>query len=255
MKNLTDNGAILVKDKVIIVTGAASGIGRAACRLFAEKGAKVVIADLNKAGIDAFENDLVAAGGIAKSFAFDASDAGQCEMLVKYSVESFGRIDVLVHAAGICLPKPLLELSNDDWRQTMRINLDGTFFLTRDVGKIMAGQMSGTMILLTSDRGIFGSIDYAHYAASKGGMIALTKSLALALGKYNVTVNGLNPGMTDTPLARRANPTGWSAKVSADVLGKASMPEEIAQTMLFLAGPGGEYTTGQIIGTRIRHGQ
>ena len=86
-------------------------------------------------------------------------------------------------------------------------------------------------------------------------MIALTRSLALALGKYQITVDGLNPGMTDTPLARAANPTNWDAKVGSDVLGKASLPEEIAQTILFLAGPGGRYTTGQILGTRVRHGQ
>lgn len=237
------------------MTGAASGIGHAACELFAAQGAKVVVADLNQVGIDTLAGGIEKSGGTANAFQFDVSDAAQCQGLVQHAVRTFGRIDVLVHAAGICKPRPLLALSNEEWRQTMRVNLDGTFFLARDVGKVMATQKSGTMILLTSDRGVFGSIDYAHYAASKGGMIALTKSLALALGQYNVTVNGLNPGMTDTPLARGANPTNWDAKVASDVLGKASMPEEIAQTMLFLAGPGGQYTTGQILGTRIRHGQ
>lgn len=251
----TNAGASPVRDKVIIVTGAASGIGHAACELFAAHGAKVVVADLNKAGIDTLVESIAKSGGSANAFEFDTSEAAQCEGLVQHAVKTFGRIDVLVHAAGICKPRPLLDLSNEEWRQTLRVNLDGTFFLARDVGKVMAAQKSGTMILLTSDRGVFGSIDYAHYAASKGGMIALTKSLALALGKYNVTVNGLNPGMTDTPLARGANPVNWDAKVASDVLGKASMPEEIAQTMLFLAGPGGRYTTGQILGTRIRHGQ
>lgn len=248
-------GTSSVRGKVIIVTGAASGIGHATCELFAAQGAKVVVADLNQVGIDTLVGDIEKSGGTANAFQFDVSDAAQCQRLVQHAVKTFGRLDVLVHAAGICKPRPLLELSNEEWCQTLRVNLDGTFFLTRDVGKVMATQKSGTMILLTSDRGVFGSIDYAHYAASKGGMIALTKSLALALGQYNVTVNGLNPGMTDTPLARGANPTNWDAKVASDVLGKASMPEEIAQTMLFLAGPGGQYTTGQILGTRIRHGQ
>jgi NAD(P)-dependent dehydrogenase (short-subunit alcohol dehydrogenase family) len=255
MMDSTDAAASSVRDKVVIVTGAASGIGHATCTLFAAQGAKVVVADLNKAGIGMLAESIAKSGGSASAFEFDTSDAAQCERLVQHAVKTFGRIDVLVHAAGICKPRPLLDLSNEEWCQTLRVNLDGTFFLARDVGKVMAAQKSGTMILLTSDRGVFGSIDYAHYAASKGGMIALTKSLALALGKYNVTVNGLNPGMTDTPLARGANPTNWDAKVASDVLGKASMPEEIAQTMLFLAGPGGQYTTGQILGTRIRHGQ
>jgi NAD(P)-dependent dehydrogenase (short-subunit alcohol dehydrogenase family) len=244
-----------VKDKVIVVTGAASGIGRAACVLFANHRAKIVAADIDTVGIHALVADIKICGGIADAYTFDASDAANCETLVRHTLEIFGRIDVLIHAAGICLPKPILELTNEEWRQTLRTNLDGTFYLTRDVGNVMAAQRNGTMVLLTSDRGNFGSIDYAHYAASKGGMIALTKSLALALGKFNVTVNGLNPGMTDTPLARGANPNNWESKVSVDVLGKASMPEEIAQTLLFLSGPGGQYTTGQIIGTRIRHGQ
>ena len=80
-------------------------------------------------------------------------------------------------------------MSDEDWREVLRVNLDGTFYVTRDVGRVMAAQRAGTMILITSDRGVHGSIDYAHYAASKGGMIALTKSLALTMGKYGVTVN------------------------------------------------------------------
>jgi len=144
-------------------------------------------------------------------------------------------------------------MSDEEWRDVLRINLDGTFFVTRDVGRIMAAQRSGTMILITSDRGVYGSVDYAHYAASKGGMIALTKSLALALGKYGVTVNAINPGITDTPLARAAV-TAWEEKRALDVLGSYSEPEDIAETILFLAGTAGRYTTGQIIGTRMRHG-
>jgi NAD(P)-dependent dehydrogenase (short-subunit alcohol dehydrogenase family) len=162
---------------------------------------------------------------------------------------------VLIHAAGICLACPLLEMSDDQWRETLRVNLDGSFFITREVAKAMVPQKSGTMVLLTSDRGLYGSQTYAHYAASKGGMIALTKSLALSLGQYGITVNGLNPGMTDTPLARDANPHLWDEKMALDVLGSANLPEQAAQTLLYLAGVGGRFTTGQILGTRLRHGQ
>ena len=109
------------------------------------------------------------------------------------------------------------------------------------------------MILLTSDRGLYGSADYAHYAASKGAMIALTKSLAIALGRDGVTVNGLNPGMTDTPLARGAiTPESWRAKESYDVMGSHSIPEDIAEIVLFLAGTAGRFMTGQIVATRMR---
>jgi NAD(P)-dependent dehydrogenase (short-subunit alcohol dehydrogenase family) len=244
-----------VGNKVAIVTGAASGIGRASARLLAREGAKVVVADRDADAGERVRQDIERSAGAALAVGFDIGDSAQCKALVDRTLTSFGRVDVLVHAAGVCPRVPLLEMTDAQWRDVLRINLDGTFYLTRDVARAMVAQRSGTMILLTSDRGLHGSIDYAHYAASKGGMIALVKSLALALGKSGVTVNGVNPGMTDTPLARGANPASWDAKVAVDVLGKASQPDEIAQTILFLAGRGGAYTTGQIIGTRLRHGQ
>lgn len=244
-----------IRGKVVVVTGAASGIGRAASLLFARQGAVIVAADANAPGLAQLQADTGQSGGQLSTFAFDAGDPAQCAALVTEAMQRHGRIDVLVHGAGILRAKPVLDLSDDEWRQTLRVNLDGTFYVTRDVGKVMAAQQAGTMILLTSDRGVYGSVDFAHYAASKGGMIALMRSLALALGKYGVTVNGVNPGMTDTPMARGGNRLTWDTKVAADVLGKASLPEEIAETLLFLAGVGGNYITGQVLGTRIRHGQ
>lgn len=244
-----------VRDKVALVTGAASGIGLASARLLAANGAKIVVADRDAATAAKVSDEIGKAGGTAIAAGVDVGSAPETRALVDRTLAEFGRVDVLVHAAGICRRTPLLEMSDEEWRDVMRVNLDGTFYVTRDVGRAMAAQNAGTMILLTSDRGLFGSADYAHYAASKGGMIALTKSLALALGRYGVTVNGLNPGMTDTPLARGANPSNWDEKLKLDVLGKASRPEEIAQTVLFLAGSAGAFMTGQIVGTRVRHGQ
>ena len=242
-----------VDGKVAIVTGGASGMGRSAALLLAAHGAKVVVADRDAARARAVRGEIAARGGAALDVATDVGDSRAVAALVARTVEAYGRIDVLVHAAGVCPRKPLLEMSDDDWRDVLRINLDGTFYVTRDTARVMAQQKSGTMILITSDRGVHGSIDYAHYAASKGGMIALTKSLALALGRHGVTVNALNPGITDTPLARAAV-TQWDEKMRLDVLGTCSSPEEIAETVLFLAGTGGRYMTGQVVGTRMRYG-
>ena len=244
-----------IRNKSILITGAASGIGKACAELFAREGARLVLADRNDAALQTLSASLRSQAPSVHSMAFDVGDSSQCKALVDFTVAQHGRIDVLIHAAGICLACPLLEMSDDQWRETLRINLDGSFFITREVAKAMVPQKSGTMVLLTSDRGLYGSQTYAHYAASKGGMIALTKSLALSLGKYGVTVNGLNPGMTDTPLARDANPHLWNEKIALDVLGTANLPEQAAQTLLFLAGVGGSFTTGQILGTRLRHGQ
>jgi len=224
-----------LQGKVAIVTGGGSGIGRAAATALAAKGAQVVVADLSSEPPT------------------DVGDSADVRRLVDGTVARYGKVDILVHAAGICPRKPILEMSDEDWRQVLRVNLDGTFYVTREVARVMAKQRSGTMILITSDRGVHGSIDYAHYAASKGGMLALAKSLALTLGKYGVTVNSINPGLTDTPLARAANPQ-WQDKLALDVLGKSSEPQEIAELVLFLAASGGGFMTGQVVSARMRYG-
>jgi len=198
-------------------------------------------------------DEITAHAGESIDVGVDVSDASSVAALVRRTRERFGRVDVLLHAAGVCPRKPILDMTDDEWRDVLRINLDGTFYITRDVGRIMAAQKAGTMILITSDRGVYGSVDYAHYAASKGGMIALAKSLALALGRSGVTVNALNPGITDTPLARAAV-TQWQDKMKLDVLGKYSLPEEIAAMVLFLADTAGAFMTGQVLGTRMRFG-
>jgi len=224
-----------LRGKVVMVTGGSSGIGAASAKLLAAEGAHVVVADLEAE---------------PKT---DVGHSADVRRLVDSTVERHGRVDILVHAAGICPRKPFLEMTDEDWRGVLRVNLDGTFYVTREVARVMAKQRSGTMILITSDRGVHGSIDYAHYAASKGGMLALAKSLALTLGKYGITVNSINPGLTDTPLARQANPN-WKDKLDLDVLGKASEPDEIAQIVLFLARTGGAFMTGQVVSTRMRYG-
>lgn len=243
----------LLQEKAVIVTGGASGMGRAAAMLLAAHGGRVAVADRDAEGARRVRDEIESQGGSAIDIAVDVGDAADVAQLVTRVQQAFGRVDVLLHAAGICPRQPLLEMSNDAWREVMRINLDGTFYITRDVGRIMASQGSGTMILVASDRGVHGSIDYAHYAASKGGMIALTKSLALTLGRHGVTVNALNPGLTDTPLARAAV-AQWQEKMALDVLGRCSLPEEIAEIVLFLAGTAGKFMTGQIVGTRMRYG-
>jgi NAD(P)-dependent dehydrogenase (short-subunit alcohol dehydrogenase family) len=231
-----------------LITGGASGIGAASARLLAKHGAKVVVADVNGDGAAELAREV---GGLACSV--DVGDSAQVAAMVQRTMSAHGRIDVLLHAAGIFPKNPYFEMSDAAWRDVLRVNLDGTFYVTRDVGRVMKAQRSGTMILMTSDRGIHGSADFAHYAASKGGMLALVKSLALALGKDRVTVNGINPGMTDTPLARGGNPN-WQEKEALDVLGSSSRPEEIAQIVLFLAQTASPFMTGQVVSTRMRYG-
>jgi NAD(P)-dependent dehydrogenase (short-subunit alcohol dehydrogenase family) len=165
-----------VAGRVAIVTGGASGMGRTSALLLAANGAKLVVADRDAGNARKVKEEIAAKDGSAIDVAVDVGDSAAVSRLVERTLQDFGRVDILVHAAGICPRQPFLEMSDDDWREVQRVNLDGTFYITREVGKVMAAQRSGTMILVTSDRGVHGSVDYAHYAASKGGMIALTKS-------------------------------------------------------------------------------
>jgi NAD(P)-dependent dehydrogenase (short-subunit alcohol dehydrogenase family) len=243
-----------IAGKVVIMTGGASGIGRAAALLLAQRGATLVIADRDDAAAEAVATTITGAGGEAVAMKVDIADSASVDALVAACLDRWGHVDVLVHCAGICPRAPVLDMSDEEWHRVLRINLDGTFFVTRAVGRAMRAQKSGTMILLTSDRGQNGAADYAHYAASKGGMIALAKSLAIALGPYGVTVNSLNPGMTDTPLARGAIPdASWASKQRVDVLGTHSEPAQVAEIILFLAGTAGDFMTGQIVATRMRN--
>src|ERR1700761_8285183 len=183
-----------IAGKVVVMTGGASGIGRAASLLLAQHGAMLVVADRDTVAAQAVASAITDAGGSAAAVTVDVADSASVDQLVATCVDRWGRVDVLVHCAGICPRAPVLDMSDEEWHRVLRVNLDGTFFVTRAVGRVMRAQRSGTMILLTSDRGQNGAADYAHYAASKGGMIALAKSLAIALGPYGVTVNSLNPG-------------------------------------------------------------
>ena len=239
--------------KIAVVTGAASGIGRATALLLAGQGADVIAMDVGEAANNAVAAEITAQGRSCTAVSLDVAQSASVDNAIKHVVATKGRIDVLVHCAGICPRQTILDMTDEEWRRVLSVNLDGTFYLTRAVGRVMADQRAGTMILITSDRGTYGSADYAHYAASKGGMLALTKSLAIALGPYGVTVNGLNPGFTDTPLARAAfTDADWLKRRGHDPLGRSSMPEDIAQTVLFLAATGGSYMTGQIVTTRMR---
>ncbi len=242
-----------VKDKVVVVTGGASGIGLAGSLLLGARGAKVIIADRNAEKAEEAARAVAARGGAAEAFSVDIGSSAAVRGFIDDVVSLHGRIDALVHCAGICPRKPFLEMTDEDWEEVTRINLDGTFYVTQAVAHVMVAKQAGTMVLLTSDRGIYGSVDYAHYAATKGGMIALAKSLALALGKHGITVNGLNPGLTDTPLGRAAV-ADWEGKRVLDALGTHSKPEEIAEIILFLVGTAGAFMTGQIVSNRLRMG-
>lgn len=241
--------------RVALVTGAASGIGLACARLLAANHAAVVVADRNVAGAEEAARQIAAAGGEALALAVEIGESASVDALVVRTLERYAQIDVLVHCAGVSPRKNVVDLTDDDWHRVIAINLDGTMYVSRAVARHMLPRKTGTMILIASDRGLLGQSAKSAYAASKGGVIAFAKSLALELGPHGITVNALNPGTTDTPLVRSEMPPAlWDQRVKADPLGKLSEPEDIAEIVLFLAGSAGRFMTGQLVTTRMRFG-
>lgn len=239
--------------KVALVTGAASGIGFSCAGLLARSGACVALADRNVSGLERACADIVAAGGDAIGLDLEVSDARSVQSTVDRTLERFSRIDILVHCAGISPRCRVVDMTDDDWHHVIAINLDGTMYVARAVARAMLPHRAGTMVFIASDNGVVGQAAKSAYAASKGGVIAFAKSLALELGSSGITVNALNPGTTDTPMLRAEMPPEIREKrLASDPLGRLSEPDEIAEIVLFLAGAAGRYMTGQLITTRMR---
>jgi NAD(P)-dependent dehydrogenase (short-subunit alcohol dehydrogenase family) len=244
-----------LRGRVALVTGGASGIGLACARLLAANHASVVVADRNAAGAESAALAIVDAGGDALALRVEIGDSASVQTMVDQTLARYKQIDILVHCAGVSPRKNVVDMTDDDWHRVIAINLDGTMYVSRAVARHMLPRKRGTMILIASDRGLLGQSAKSAYAASKGGVIAFAKSLALELGPHEITVNALNPGTTDTPLVRSEMPQAlWDQRVKADPLGKLSEPEDIAEIVLFLAGSAGRFMTGQLITTRMRFG-
>ena len=244
-----------LSDQVAIVTGAGSGIGRASALALAAEGARVIVADCRADAAEAVGQEIQAKGGNALAVPTDVADPNSVRKLVETTLDAFGQIHLLVNSAGIMGRQPVIEMSDEEWHRVLGVNLHGTFYCCRAVGRHMAERRYGRIINMASDRGTYGMVEGAHYATSKGGVASLTKSLALELGRSGVTVNAIAPGMTDTPMARgRLSEEERKSRFQRDPLGRFSQPEEIAQLVVFLAGAGGAFMTGQVVTVRMPSG-
>jgi NAD(P)-dependent dehydrogenase (short-subunit alcohol dehydrogenase family) len=233
-------------ERVAIVTGAGRGIGEGAARALAEWGAKVVVADINLPAAEETAASIVAQGGAATGIRVDVSDPDDCEHLAARALEWAGRIDVLFHSAGVSEGAiQAVEMPIGEWRRVLAVNLDGTFFICRAVLPTMLARRSGSVVLMASGRAVSGAPLHSAYAASKAGVIALTKSLAWEAGPSNVTVNCISPGPTDTPMLRATLTDDVVAGiVAADPLRRLSSPADVGSMVVFLAGSG-SWITGQ----------
>ncbi len=241
----------LLDGKVAIVTGATSGIGAATAIAFAQAGAKLVISGRNAAGAEQTAAVIGEAGGTCTIHLGDVSNSAFCDELVARAVEAYGQLDVLANVAGTITRGDATETSDDEWRQNMSVNLDSVFFMSRAAVRAMRLAGGGTIVNLASNVGLVGSAGLPAYCASKGGVVLLTKAMALDHAAEQIRINALCPGAVDTPmLVSGHEKTGRTpedvliANIASIPEARVPSPDEVAKSMLYLASDQSSHVTG-----------
>jgi len=234
-------------DKVIVITGAARGIGFSIARSFAAAKAKVVIIDIATEAVEKAVNELKENGFEAFGYTGNVTDSAGMENIFSDVVNKLGNIDCLINNAGITRDNLLIRMKEEDWQMVMDINLKGSFLCTQKVFKYMMRNRYGCIINIASVIGITGNSGQANYAASKGGLIAFTKSCAKEFGSRNIRVNAVAPGFIETEMTATLSPETRTEYAKAIPLQKMGSPQDVANVCLFLASEAGNYITGQTI--------
>lgn len=238
---------IELKGKVALVTGASRGIGRSIVLALAGRGAAVVAADMAVEGAKELAAEIVASGGAAEAAEMNVADEQAVRAVVERIVESFGRLDILVNNAGIARDQLVLRMKREEWESVLQTNLTGAFICSQAAVRPMMKQRSGRIISISSVVGQMGNAGQANYAASKAGILGLTKAMAREFASRGITVNAVAPGYIDTDMTRAlpaATREEWAAKVP---LGRFGTPEDVAHAVCFLASDEAAYITGQVL--------
>jgi NAD(P)-dependent dehydrogenase (short-subunit alcohol dehydrogenase family) len=236
-------------DQVIIVTGGAGGIGSEICNGLAADGLKVVIADYAKDAAEQIVAEIRRANGEATAVQVDVGDRQSVAKLIEQTLGKYGRLDYLLNGAGVMTRIPVIEMPEEEWDRVLRINLKGTFLCSQAVAKHMIPKRQGRILSIASGRGIAGQARAAHYAASKAGIIAFTKSLAVELAPYDITVNAICPGATDTPMSR-AGSTPEEFKRREEIpplMDGLTRKDEIVGLVRYLLSEPARFITGQTL--------
>ncbi|KXK11758.1 MAG: 3-oxoacyl-ACP reductase [Chloroflexi bacterium OLB14] len=238
-----------LENKVALITGGSRGIGRAIALEFASRGAAVVV-NYNKSpdGAEAVVNQIKEAGGKAASFQADVSDFKQAEALVKFAIDTFGDLSIVVNNAGITRDQLIMMMPESDWDAVINTNLKSTFNVSKAAVKHMMRKRVGRIINMASVAGQMGNPGQTNYSASKGGQIAFTKALAREVAARNITVNAIAPGFVDTEILDAMTPETLEAALKMVPLARKGKPEEIAFAAAFLASDEAAYITGQVLG-------
>lgn len=237
-----------VSGKVAIVTGAASGLGRAISLLLSREGAKVVATDVNEGGGKATLDAIKATGNEALFIRHDVSKEKEWEEATKATLDRFGRLDVLVNCAGVFVAASIKELTLEKWRWAMSVNLDGVFLGIKYASDAMVRTGGGSIINMSSAGGIVGTSDSSAYNASKGGVRLLTKAAAIEFSKaghdYNIRVNSVHPGVIETPMTAPLIASGGKEMMGWLPLGHFGEPDDVAYGVLYLASDESKFMTG-----------
>ena len=234
--------------KTVLITGGSRGIGRATALAFAADGWRVGIGyHQNREAAESLLAELTAMGADADIFAADMQDPQAAKAMVAAAQARFGHIDTLICNAGISRQQLFTDVTESDWREMMGVTLDGPFFCAQAAAPAMIRRRDGVILFVSSIWGITGASCEAPYSAAKAGLIGLTKALAQELGPSNIRVNCVAPGVIDTDMNAHLTEDDRAQLAAQTPLGRIGSPDDIARTLLFLAGDGGNFITGQVI--------
>ena len=238
-----------LNDKVAMVTGAARGLGQAIAVKLAEAGADVALCDLNAEWLEETAGKVKALGRRAECYGVNVADGESVTAGVKAIEKDFGKIDVLVNNAGITKDGLMMRMSEDDWDAVLNVNLKGVFLCTKAAMRGMMKQRSGTIVNIASVIGLMGNAGQANYAASKGGVIAFSKTVAKELSSRNVRCNAVAPGFIRTAMTDALDEEVQNKMKELIPLARFGEPEDVANVVLFLASDASAYVTGQVLST------
>jgi NAD(P)-dependent dehydrogenase (short-subunit alcohol dehydrogenase family) len=237
-----------LEGKVAVITGSGNGIGRASALRLAQAGAIICVVDADDAGGSATATAIGTGGGTAQFFSTDVSRPESVRSMADEVLGRFGKVDILVNDAAIFPRSFLVDMDWSEWERVIAVNLHGPFLCTKAFLSSMVSRRAGRIVNVASGLGVTGGTKAAHYATSKGGLIAFTKSLALELAPYGITANALVPGLSDTGMPRRGqSEQEIQAMLEQIPLKRLAQPEEIAEFLAFLVGPSSAYVTGQTL--------
>jgi 3-oxoacyl-[acyl-carrier protein] reductase len=236
-----------LKNKVAFITGSAQGIGREIALTFAKEGADIVVADLNLDLAAKTASEIESLGRKAMALELDVTDYAKVEEGVNKILDKFGKVDILVNNAGINKDNLLIRMSQAEWDAVINVNLKGTFNCIKAVSRPMIKQRSGKIVNIASIIGLMGNWGQANYAASKAGIIALTKTVAKEFATRNINANAVAPGFIQTDMTAKLPEDVKKKMLEAIPMAKLGVPEDVANLCLFLASEESSYITGQVI--------